>query len=277
MGMEWNWLGSILYGLVGGVFAFLPISADTHQVLAMQLFGVPGVPGGISLGIHMGGALAVAVSFYSYMGRLRREQRIASIPSRRRKRQPDMATLMEIRLLKVAVIPAMLSCVAAPFLRELVSLRWAMALVTGVNALIILLPRYTRTANKDSRTLSGLDALLVGLSGILGAVPGISRVGMMTTVGSVRGADRSFALNFTYLLSLPVLLGLSVGEICLLLSGVGTGIGLLSGLLAFLAAFGAGLVGIRFMQFLAVRVGYSSFSYYGAGLSMLIFVLYLIS
>jgi undecaprenyl pyrophosphate phosphatase UppP len=93
----------------------------------------------------------------------------------------------------------------------------------------------------------------------------------------MRGADRSFALNFTYLLSLPVLLGQSVGEICLLLSGVGTGIGLLSGLLAFLAAFGAGLAGIRFMQFLAVRVGYSSFSYYGAGLSMLIFVLYLIS
>lgn len=275
--MDWNWLGSILYGLIGGVFAFLPISADTHQALAMQILGLPAVPGGISLGIHMGGALAIVVSYYSYMGRLRREYRIAAIPSRRRKRQPDAGSLMEIRLLKVALVPAILSCIAAPFLRELVSLRWAMALLTALNAFVILLPRYTRTANKDARSLSGLDALLVGLSGILGAVPGLSRVGMMTTVASLRGGDRTFTLNFAYLLSLPVLLGLCVGEIILLLSGAGAGIGFLCGLLAMLAAFGAGLAGIRFMRFLAVRVGYSTFAYYGAGLSMLIFILYLIS
>ena len=275
--MEWNWLGSILYGIIAGASAFLPISADTHQVLGMQLLGLPAVPGGISLGIHMGAALAIVVSFNSYTGRLRREYRIAAIPSRRRKRQPDASALMEIRLLKVAIVPAILSCVAAPFLRDLVSLRWVMALLTALNAIVILLPRYTRTANKDSRSLSGLDALLVGLSGILSAVPGLSRVAVMTTTASLRGADRNFALNFTYLVSLPVLLGLCVGEIILLFSGVGTGAGFLCGLLALLASFGAGLAGIRFMRFLAVRVGYSSFSYYGAGLSMLIFILYLIS
>lgn len=274
--MEWNWLGSILYGIVAGVFEFLPISAESHQVLASHLMGLPAVPGGLSLGVHLGGALAVIVSFYSYMERLRREQKISAIAPRRRKRQPDVASLMEIRLLKVAVIPAVLSCVAAPFLRNLVSLRWAVALLTALNAFVVLLPQYTRTANKDSRSLSGLDALLIGLSGILGAVPGLSRVGMMTTVGSLRGADRTFTLNFTYLLSLPVLIGLAVGDIWMLLSGTGTGIGFLPGALALLASFGAGLSGIRFMQFLAVRVGYSAFAYYGWGLSMMIFVLYLI-
>ena len=275
--MEWNWLGSIFYGLIGGIFAFLPISADTHQVLAMQLLGLPAVPGGITLGIHMGSALAILISFYTYMGRLRREYRIAAIPPRRRKRQPDSASLMEIRLLKVAVFPAVLSCIAAPFLKSIVSLRWLMALLTAANALVILLPRYTRTANKDSRSLSGLDALLMGASAFLGAVPGLSRVGVMTTAGSLRGADRRFALDFTCLLSLPVLLGLCVGEIILLLSGEGTGIGFFCGLLALLASFGGGLAGIRFMRFLAVRVGYSTFAYYGAGLSMMIFILYLIS
>ena len=99
----------------------------------------------------------------------------------------------------------------------------------------------------------------------------------MTTAGSLRGADRRFALDFTCLLSLPVLLGLCVGEIILLLSGEGTGIGFFCGLLALLASFGGGLAGIRFMRFLAVRVGYSTFAYYGAGLSMMIFILYLIS
>jgi len=274
--MEWNWLGSILYGIFAGLFDFLPISADTHQVLGSQLFGLPAVPGGLSLGAHLGSAVAITVSFYGYMGRLRREYRIAAIPPRRRKRQPDAASLMEFRLLKVAVVPAVLSCVVAPFLRGLISLRWAMALLTAINAFVVLLPLYTRTANKDSRCLSGLDALLIGLSGIAGAVPGLSRVGMMTTVSSVRGSDRTFALNFTYLLSLPVLIGLAVGDIWMLIAGNGTGIGLLCGILAFLASFGAGIAGIRFMQFLAVRVGYSAFAYYGWGLSMMIFILYLI-
>ena len=274
--MEWNWLGSFLYGIVGGVFAFLPISADTHQVLCSQLLGLPAVPGELSLGIHLGGVIAIIVSLYSYLGRLRREYKIAAIPPRRRKRQPDTASLMEIRLLKVAVIPAVLSCIVSPFLRNLVSVRWAMALLTAVNAFVVLLPQYTRTANKDSRSLSGLDALLIGLSGILGAVPGLSRMGMMTTTASLRGTDRTFALNFTYLLSLPVLLGLCVGEIWMLLAGNGTGIGLMCGLLAMLASFGAGFTGIRIMRFLAVGVGYSGFAYYGWGLSMFIFILYLI-
>lgn len=274
--MEWNWLSSILYGIVAGICEFLPISAETHQVLGSQLLGLPAVPGGLSLGVHLGGVLAVIVSFYSYMERLHREKKIAAIAPRKRKRQPDVASLMEIRLLKVAVIPTVLSCVAAPFLRNLVSLRWAIALLTALNAFVVLLPQYTRTANKDSRSLSGLDALLMGLSGILGAVPGISRIGMMTTVGSTRGADRSFTLNFTYLLSLPVLIGMSVGDVWMLLSGAGAGIGFFSGVLAFLTSFGTGLAGIRFMQFLAVRVGYSAFAYYGWGLSMMIFILYLI-
>lgn len=273
--MEWNWLGSILFGLVAGVFEFLPISAQTHEVLAAQLFGLPALPGGLSLGIHMGCALAIFMSFYSYMSRLHREYKIAAIAPRKRKRQPDTASLKEIRLLKVAVVPALLTCVAAFFLRDLVSRQWLMALIAGINALVVLLPQYTRTANKDSRSLSGLDALLVGLSGILSAIPGMSRVGMLTTVGSLRGADRNFALNFTFLLSLPMLIGLSVGDIWMLLSGNTAGVGLLCGLLAFLAAFGAGLAAIRFMKFLAVRVGYSAFAYYGWGLSMLIFILYL--
>lgn len=274
--MEWNWLGSILYGIFAGAFAFLPISADTHGVLGSQLMGLPGVPAGLSLGVHLGGVLAVLVSFYGYMGRLRREYRISAIVPRRRKRQPDAASLMELRLLKVAVVPAMLGCILAPMLRGLVALRWAMALITAFNAFIVLLPQYTRTANKDSRSLSGLDALLIGLSGVVGAIPGMSRVGVMTTVGSLRGADKTFALNFTYLLSLPVLAGLALGDIWLLISGSGTGVGFLGGLLAFLSAFGTGLAGIRFMQFLAVRVGYSAFAYYGWGLSMMIFILYLI-
>lgn len=274
--MEWNWLGSVIFGLIAGVFEFLPISAQTHQVLAMQLLGLPTLPGGLSLGIHMGCALAVFMSFYSYMGRLRREYKIAAIAPRKRKRQPDTASLKEIRLLKVAVIPVLLSCVAGYFLRDLVSRQWLMALTAGINALVILLPQYTRTANKDSRSLSGLDAMLIGLSGVLSAVPGMSRVGMLTSVGSFRGADRNFALNFTYLLSLPMLVGLAVADVFLLLSGRGTGVGLLCGLLAFLAAFAAGLAAIRFMKFLAVRAGYSAFAYYGWGLSMLIFILYLI-
>lgn len=274
--MEWNWLGSILYGLISGVCNFLPISAETHQVLGMQLMGLPELPGGISLGIHMGSALAIVVAFYSYMGRLNREYKISAIAPRRRKRQPDVSSLMEIRLLKVGIVPLLLSCIAAPFLQRLVSIRWGMALLTALNAFVVLLPMYTRTANKDARSLSGLDALLVGMSGILGAVPGLSRVGMMTTASSLRGADRTFALNLTYLLSLPVLVGLAVGDIVLLLSGSGTGIGFICGFLALLASFGGGLAGIRFMKFLAVHVGYSSFAYYGWGLSMLIFILYLI-
>lgn len=275
--MEWDGLFGLVYGLLGGLFEFLPVSPQVHQEVFLKLTGLDAPGYGFSLAVHLGALAAVIVSYYASIGKLYREQKIASQPKRNRKRQPDFVSLMKLRLLKIAAVPMVLSCLLTPWLSRYFGRVWLVAIMTFLSGIVVLLPHYMIRANKDARTLSPLDATLVGMGGILGAITGFSRVGLLTSVASMRGTDREFALEFTYLLMIPALTALCIGDFGMIIfAGASTAVPIFAAVLACAAAFGAGFAGIRFMRFLAVKVGYESLAYYSWGLAMFTFVLYLI-
>lgn len=276
--MEWNGLWGLIYGLLSGLFEFLPVSPQVHQQVLLKLTGLKAPGHGLALAVHIGALAAVILSYYPKIGKLLRERKIASRPKRSRKRQPDPVSLMELRLLRIASVPVILSCLLAPWLGQYVTGLWLLAILAAVNGIAVLLPHYMARANKDARSLSPLDVLLVGFGGVVGAVPGLSRMGILTSVGSMRGADRRFCLDFAFLVSVPALAALCIGDLLMLLfSGdAQAGAMFFPGVLACLAAFGAGFAGIRLMQFLAVKNDYESLAYYNWGLAMFTFIIYLI-
>lgn len=276
--MDWNWLFGLIYGTLGGFFEFLPVSPLLHQKTLVQLTGLDAPGYGMSLAVHLGALAAVVLSYYSNIAKISRERKIASQLRRKRKRQPDVVSLMQLQLLKVASVPVVLSCLLSAWIGRYFNRLWLMALLAVLCGVVVLLPHYMARANKDARSLSPLDATLIGLSGIFGVLPGFSRVGTLTAVASMRGADRRFGLDFAYLLSIPALAALCVGDLAMIIIAGDPKAGVLfvPGVFACLAAFAVGLVGIRLMQFLAVKDGYESLAYYGWGLSMFTFVIYLI-
>ena len=276
--MEWNWLSGLVYGLLGGLFEFVPVSPQVHQQVFMKIAGLPAPGYGLSLAVHIGALAAVVISYYSSVAKLSREQRIATQPRRNRKRQPDVVSRMELRLLKIAATPVVISCIASAWLSQYFERLWLLALMAVLSGVIVLLPNYMSRANKDARSLSPLDATLVGLGGFIGSLPGISRVGALTSVASMRGMDRQFGLKFIYLLTIPALAALCIGDLGMMIfaGNPQTGVTFLAGVTACAAAFGAGFTGIRFMRFLAVNTGYESMAYYNWGLAMFAFIIYLI-
>jgi len=276
--MDWNGLWGLIYGFFSGLFSFLPASPQVHQTVLVRLAGLPAPGYGIAFAVHLGALAAVIASYYERITKLSRERKMAALPLNRRKRQPNAVSLMEWKLLKLAAIPMIVSSVAALWLGPRFNRMWLLVLIVGVNGVIVLLPNYMSRANKDARTTSPLDALLVGIAGMFCAIPGFSGVGLLTSVASMRGQDRQFALDFTYLLMIPVLAVLSVGDVAMLMIAGGSGgfSMFFTGVLACVASCGAGLLGIRMMRFLAVKTGYESFAYYNWGLAMFAFVIYLI-
>lgn len=275
--MEWNWLLGLVYGLFGGFFEFLPVPPQVHQSLLVKITGLSAPGNGLAFAVHLGGLLAVLVSYYGKLAKLLYEKKLAGKAPRARKRQPDVVCLMELRLLKTAVLPIILSCFAAAWLRRYFSTLWVLAIAAAINGILVLLPHYMSRGNKDARTISPLDAVLVGLGGMLGAIPGLSRVGMLNSVASMRGIDRGVALDFTYLLSIPALATLCVVDFGQLIMGEAAQTNmLLPGIFACIAAFGTGLAGIRLMHFLAKKTGYEGLAYYNWGLAMFTFIIYLI-
>ena len=275
--MEWNWLLGLVYGLLGGFFEFLPVSPAVHQSLLVKITDLPAPGSGLSLAVHLGALMAVLFSCYGRVVKLLHERKLARIAPRARKRQPDVMSLMELRLIKTAVFPVILSSFTGIWLQQYFSRLWVLAIVVAINGILVLLPHYMGRGNKDARTISPLDAVLVGIGGALGAIPGISRVGMLNSVASMRGIDSSFAVDFTYLLSIPALATLCIVDLGQLVMGNGGQTAMfLPGLFAFLSAFGIGLAGIRLMRYLALKTGYEGLAYYNWGLAMLTFIIYLI-
>lgn len=276
--MEWNWLLSLIYGAIGGFFEFLPVPPGAQQSLLMKLSGVEDT-GWLRLPVYIGCLLAVFLFYYSRLAKIQREKRIAAIAVRKRKRQPDTTSLMESRLLRTAMIPLLISVVLIPWLSQYFRRIWVLAIILCMNGTVILLPQYLSGSNKDARSLSPLDAFLVGLGGFLGVIPGMSRMAGMIACGKIRGCDQQYALDFTYLLSIPALALMCVTEVVVLVmggAGAFSGWMILYGLLAFVGAAAAAMAGIQLMRFLAVKIGFSGFAYYSIGLGMFTFILYLI-
>lgn len=272
-----NLLESLLYGLLSGLTEILPVSSQAHQAIMLHLFGETD-NALLRLLIHGGMLIALMISFRPQMIRLYREMQLSQLPRKRRRRAPDPLALMDVSFLKTAGWVVMLSFLLyPPAASKNYSLNYV-ALFLLLNGVILFIPQLVSTGNKDSRTMSRLDSALIGVGGALGMLPGVSSLGAMTGMSSVRGGDRQTTLSLACLLLMPMLVCYMGFDIQLIVqNGVGTlgfGTFVLYLLSAAAACFGS-FAAIRIMRFLAVNVGFASFSFYSWGAALFAFILYL--
>lgn len=273
-----NILESIVFGLFSGLSDVLPVSSQAHKAIILKIFGEHDENPILRLFIHIAILAALYYSCSSHIMRIVRQIRLSKIPKRKRKRPLDVQTLMEFRLVRTMIIPVLLSLLlynkTAPWGTKL----YLTAVFLLLNGVILFLPNLLPTGNKDARSMSGLEGLLMGLGASVSVLPGVSSVGGALSVASVCGAERSFALSVTYLMQMVLTVGLIGFDLAAVfaagISGLSAGV-LLGYVLAAAAAFGGTYLGIRAMRMLAVNIGYSIFAYYSFGAALLSFLLYL--
>ena len=278
--MNLDWFESILYGLLAGLADILPVSAQAHKTLILKLFGVRESPVLLELMIHIALIAALYSGCRSTIVRMNRARRLAMIPKKKRKRPLDVRSMMDMSMLRTMMIPALLGLFlyrkAEPMRGNLMLL----VLFLTVNGLILYIPQFLPSGNRDSRTLSRLEGLLMGLGSTVSVVPGISAVGTMTSIGSVCGVEHTYCLDLALMTNMLLNAGYAVFDVLKILDGgVGTlsAVILLRYLLGALVAFGGGWLGIRIMRRLAGNQGYAGFGFYCFGLAMFIFILNLIA
>lgn len=274
-----NWLQSIIYGLTAGLAEFLPISSQAHEVLLLRLLGVDSTPAFSRLTVHIAMALALYMCCKDALKSLYKELELSQRPKRRRSREPLKRSLYDISLIRTAFYPLAAGYFCYPYTSRIMDDMQVVALFLVINGIILFLPPYIRSGNKDSLSMTRLDGVLFGLSAALGVIPGISRMAAATTLGSVRGASRQNTLHWVLLLSIPALafmLGFDIRDLFMQGLGVSGFGGILMGLTGAGFAYLGSYFAIQLMRFLSVNAGYSGFSYYCWGAALFIFVLYLI-
>ncbi len=276
--MDLSWIESILYGLFAGLADILPVSAPAHKRILLSLFGETAEPALLSLVIHLATLAALYYSCQKNITRMTRAVKLAKVPKRKRKRPLDTQSLMDLEMLKTMLLPVVIGFLFYPTASALAGKLVYVAVFLFLNGLILYVPQFLPGSNKDSRSLSRVEAFLMGLGGALSVLPGVSGIGAVMSVGRICGAEKKYTLDMALLLGLPMTLGLTVFDIIALVTGgmVSFSFGILVNyLLAATAAFGGVFLGVRALRELLKHLDLSVFSYYCWGASLFTFILFL--
>lgn len=273
-----NLLQSIFYGFFAGLSDILPVSAQAHRMLLTTLFGEDSEPVILRLLIHIGTIAALYFHCQNHILRISRAYKLSRVPKRRRTRPLDMNSLMDLRMLQTMLVPLIFGFIFYEKLSSVVSILSVLSWVLLLNGILLYVPQFLPGSNKTSLSFSPFDSVLMGMGAVASLIPGISCVGAVTSIATVRGADRTFALNMALMLNILVNIGLAVYDVMALLSG-GIGglsfVNILGFVLAAAAAFGGTMLGIAVMKKLAATRGFGIFAYYCWGAAMLVFILFL--
>jgi len=208
--------GGILLGIIQGLTEFLPVSSSGHLVLVqsfIQEFQQPGVLFDVML--HSGTLLAVLVFFRKeILDIIRSLMPVGWFPSSKRSNDPmqirsgrKMALYIIIGTIVTGIIG--LSCedrihrlFASPTTAS------CMLLITGM--LLFISDRFR--GGRVEKDMNITDSVVIGIVQGFSLIPGISRSGSTIAFGIFRGLDGQTAARFSFMLSIPAIVGALVLE-----------------------------------------------------------------
>ena len=265
-----NYLFSIAMGFLQGVAEFLPISSSGHLTLFQYFFSPEQNPEELdmlfTILLHFGTLISVCVYYWQDVIGMIREffLGLADLFSRR---GSGYGRPPEARRLVLMIIVATLPLFAVLLVKDAVDA--AFSNVTFVSAALIatgfLLFFSDRMARgrKNARSATMVDALLVGCAQAVGTLPGISRAGSTISAGMLRGFDRTFAVRFSFLMSLPAVLGANILEVADAVQTGGVDTSRLPMYLVGMVVSGVvGYFAIRLVNLLANKGKFGAFAYY---------------
>lgn len=186
-----NIFTAIFLGLVQGITEFLPISSSAHLVFFQHI-----LPGFTQTGVLFDIMLHVATTF--------------AVIIYFRRTLLDL-TFREILLLGIATIPAAL--VGVLFRKQLEglfsSIFWA-GITLAISGVLNILVDKAKTVREK---ITIFDSVVIGIAQAIAIIPGISRSGSTIFSGVVLGIDRKKVAQFSFLLSIPAILGASAVEV----------------------------------------------------------------
>lgn len=267
---------SILMGIIQGVAEFLPISSSGHLALFQQFFGMENIEEKymfFTVLLHFGTLISVCVVYWRDIVEMIREffLGIAALAGKDTGTPPPPARRM-VMLIILATLPLFVMV----FLQDAVNALFSNSIMVSIALLctgfILFFSDRLARGRKTARNATVADALIVGCGQALAVIPGLSRSGTTISVGMLRGFDRSFAVRFSFLMSLPAILGANVLE---LKDALETGFDtseLPMYLVGVVVAAVVGYFAIRLVKTLSDKGKFGKFAYYcwAVGLGSLI-------
>jgi len=240
-------LQAVVLGVVQGLTEFIPVSSSGHLVLVPHLLGWHFDHSQafiFDVLVQWGTLVAVFIYFRSDLLQIARAFGLAAA---RGKPLTDPDARMGWYLI-VATIPAVVVGLLA---KDAVEAAFASPRFTGlfllVTTLLLVIAERVGHRNRTMAQMNWLDGFWVGCFQVLALLPGVSRSGATIAGGMLRNLDRPSAARFSFLMSVPVMLGAGMLALKDLAAMPGLSQFLLPLSVGFVSALVSGYVAIRWL------------------------------
>ena len=205
---------SVLLGAVQGVTEFLPVSSSGHLAIAEHLLNISGaseVPAFFDVLLHLGTLFAVFIAywedirdmvleFFCGVGDIVHGTTPTPAPPARRM----------ILLIIAGTLPLFAVLPVKDAIEALGDNMYFVAFALLATGCLLFASDHVPRGRKTEKSAAMLDALMVGVGQALATCPGISRSGTTITAGCFVGFDRRFAVRYSFLMSIPAILGANI-------------------------------------------------------------------
>ncbi|MDP6561434.1 MAG: undecaprenyl-diphosphate phosphatase [Candidatus Peribacteraceae bacterium] len=217
-------LQALFLGILQGLTEFLPISSSGHLVLAELLLNIHIAPQdmqGLNTLLHAGTLLALLIIYSETW------IAFAKAPFNNDKHHTTKLVLLVIATIPGAITGFLLEDWIANHFQILI----CVGLAFGVTGLILLLGeccpsnkqsvwhRLLHPTESEPRKLTTRSSFFIGFAQALALIPGLSRSGLTISAGRMMGLERKDALDFSFLMAVPIIAGASVLAVLDLLTG----------------------------------------------------------
>ena len=275
-----NILMAAFLGLVQGVSEFLPISSSGHLSIFQNLFKLPysedeHLPFDVLL--HLATLIAVFIFYWKDIRTMAKDT-VSFVAGNTSDAGEGGRLKPSVRLVFLIVAATLPLFVMLPFndaVGKLSASTPFVAFALIVTGGLVYISGKLAEGRKNEKTSSVADALIVGAAQAVATIPGLSRSGTTITVGLARGFKREFAVRFSFLMSIPAILGSVILE---LVKALASGTVVWANMPAYLVGMAvAGVTGYFSLALLKKFVlsgeAFSRFAYYCWGVGGLSLIL----
>lgn len=204
----------IILGFIQGVAEFLPISSSGHLQLVQTLFGLDEVPLLFDVFLHLATLAAVCLFFWKKIWELLKCFGRWISHSKDSTSEEDKAGQKNIIAIIIStIITAALGVVSSKLIPEM-SIKITCCGFIVTSALLIISSLIGKNNNSDeTKPVSKLQAVIIGLMQGIGTLPGISRSGSTIAGALFSGVNRKTAGEYSFIVSIPAILGAFILEL----------------------------------------------------------------
>lgn len=222
---------ALILGLVQGLAEFLPISSSGHLIIIKQVLGVDLGSGGMFFDVmlHFGTLVAIFISFWKDIRRLIIDgvrividifANILIFFVRIVRRDKEYRYVIKssyrkfVMLIIVSTIP---TAIIGLLLSDIIETANDMIIVPGIclfiTATFLFIADFIDIGEKTPKEVSYVSAVFIGIAQGFATMPGISRSGTTITACLLCGFDKKFAVKYSFIMSIPAVLGALVLEL----------------------------------------------------------------